>query len=118
MLLDPWSWEELCLPDLDSLVSEDHIQGTLFLRASLSPPHIGWSGSSAVHITHGAQVSHFIWMSSAVVGQRSHALINPSICSLPKAQSHHAWTSVLQGSLFETVPTASAVHLQGTQGPM
>ena len=118
MLLDPWSWEELCLPDLDSLVSEDHIQGTLFLRAALSPPHIGWSGSSAVHITHGAQVSHFIWMSSAGVGHRSHALISPSICSLPKAQSHHAWTSVLQGSLFETVPTASTVHLQGTQGPV
>lgn len=114
MLLDPWSWEELCLPDLDSLVSEDNIQGTLFLRAALSPPHTGWSGSSVVHVMHWAQVSHFIWMSSAVMGQRSHALISPSICSLPKAQSHHAWTSVLQGCLFETVPT---VHLQDTQGP-
>lgn len=67
---------------------------------------------------HWAQVSHFIWMSFVILGKRNHALISPSICSLPKAQNHHMWTSVLWDSLFETVPIASMVHLWSTQNPV
>ena len=54
---------------------------------------------SVVHVMHRAQVSHFIPL--AISGQRNRALISPSICSLPKARNHQAWTSVPQGSLSE-----------------
>lgn len=52
-----------------------------------TPSHlqIGCWLSGAVHIEPWAQVSHFIWTSSAILGRRNHALISPSICSLPKA---------------------------------
>lgn len=120
MLLDLWwdtrAWEELCHPDFDGPISEDNKQGTPFLRASRSESSPdSWLMSNVVHVMHWAQVSHFIWMSSAILGRRNHALISPSICSLPQARNHHAWTSVPQGSLLETVPTASTVHLRGTQ---
>lgn len=61
-------------------------QGLRFLSASiLSHVQIGWCVSNAPHITHWAQVSSLIWIFSAILDQRNHALISPSICSLPKA---------------------------------
>lgn len=78
-----------------------------FKPGALSHLQIGCMVSSVVPLMLWTQVSHFIWTSSAILGQRNRVLISPRICSLPKARNHHAWTSVLRGTLFEPVPTAS-----------
>lgn len=120
MLLDPWwdarAWEELCHPNFDSPVSEDNCQSTPFLRAchSESSPDRLVGKQCCTRNALGTSVPLYLDVLCRH-GPEEHALISPSICSLPKAQCHHAWTSVLWGSLFETVPTASTVHLRGTQ---